>query len=161
NSMTKNIVYEGDDRSNEAIIVLAPNGELVRRVERHHIGLRTIFQGQTEYQQDGTPAATVNHFIDPATGRLLKRGEIQWLGEGQRSMTEAFHFEHSGALSKYIKVLYHASAGPFIEETQHFDTKSQTLAKREIAAFSVQGKQTCLDVLVYDDFGEIAERHSM
>ena len=71
-----------------------------------------------------------------------------------------FYFDQAGGLHKYTKVLFHAGAGPFIEETQIFDSQSQVLFKREVAAFDLSGKQTCLDVLTYDDDGDILERHS-
>jgi len=160
NSLTKEIEYHEGNRADEAVVVLAPSGELVRRVERRHYGLRTVYQGQTEYRGDGTPATTVNHFMDESTGRLVRREQIQWLREGQRLLSENFYFDRAGGLQKYTKVLYHAVAGPFIEETQIFDSQSQTLFKREVAAFDLAGKQTCLDVLTYDDDGEILERHS-
>lgn len=160
NSMTKNIVYDREDHSSEAVIVLSPNGELVRRVEREHVGMRTIYQGQTEYDTKGAPATTVNHHMDQSTGRLVRREQIQWLSDNQRLLTENFYFDQSGALKKYSKVLYHANAGPFIEEMQVFGGQTQTLLKREIAAYDINGKQTCMDVLTYDASGEIQERHS-
>ncbi|MGH9549861.1 MAG: hypothetical protein ACRD3W_10820, partial [Terriglobales bacterium] len=160
NSLTKEIVYDKDDRANEAVVVLSPNGEIVRRVERQHYGVRTVYQGQTEYHQDGTPATTVNHHMDHSSGRLVRREQVQWLREGQRLLSENFYFDQSGALQKYSKVLFHATAGPFIEETQMFDGQTQTILKREIAAFDVNGKQTCMDVLTYDDSGDVLERNS-
>jgi hypothetical protein len=160
NSLTKDIVYRQENRAEEAVIVVGPNGELVRRVERRHLGLRTVYQGQTEYRPDGAPATTVNHYMDESTGRLIRREQTQWQSEGQRLLSENFYFDQAGGLHKYTKVLYHAGAGPFIEETQVFDSQSQTLFKREVAAFDLSGKQTCLDVLTYDDDGDILERHS-
>jgi hypothetical protein len=160
NTLTKETVYDNKECSVEAIIVVAPNGELVRRVERRYMGLRTIFQGQTEYNVDGTPATTVNHHMDESTGRLARREQIQWLREGQRLLSENFYFDQSGALQKYCKVLYHCTAGPFIEETQFYDGQTQSLLKREIAAYDLQGRQTCMDELTYSDDGEICERSS-
>jgi hypothetical protein len=160
NSLTKEILYEGNERCNEAIIVVAPNGELVRRVERQHVGLRTTFQGQTEYNSDGTPATTVNHHMDESSGRLVRREQTQWLHEGQRLLNENFYFDQTGSLQRYSKVLYHATAGPFIEENQFYDGETQSLLKREIAAYDLQGTQTCMDVLTYGEEGEIRERSS-
>jgi hypothetical protein len=155
NSMTKEVVYGGDDRSNESITVLSPSGELVRKVEREFIGSRTTYQGQTEYANGGLPSTTVNHKMDEATGRLMRREQIQWLHEGQRLLSESFLFDSAGGLQTYTKTLYHQAAGPFIEERQLFDSRTQVLLKREITAFDRTGKQTRNDVLTYSDSGEI------
>ena len=37
-SMMKDIIYQGNEKSTESVVVIAPNGEVVRRVERHHLG---------------------------------------------------------------------------------------------------------------------------
>jgi len=160
-SLTKNIIYTGRDRSSEDVIVISPNGELVRRVEREHVGMRTVFQGQTEYNCDGTPASTVNHRMDLATNRLVHREQIQWLSEQQRSLTEDFHFDHAGNLIKYSKVLYHPNSGPFLEETQEYDPANQSLTRREITGYSTGGKQTCIDTLTYNAAGEVTSRESI
>jgi len=159
-TLTKNIVYFDNDRASEDIIVISPNGELVRRVEREMIGIRTIFQGQTEYNCDGTPATTVNHRMDPHTGNLLHREQIQWHSEQQRSTTEEFFFDNSGNLIKYNKMLFNSNSNPLLEELQTFDPANHAVLKREIKGYSSSGRQNCIDTLTYRSDGEIAERHS-
>lgn len=159
-TLTKNIVYLDSERSSEDVIVVAPNGELVRRVEREVVGLRTVFQGQTEYNADGTPATTVNHRMDPATGNLIHREQIQWLCEQQRSLTEDFFFDGVGNLVKYNKVLYNAKSGPLLEEMQEYDPANHAVLKREIKGYSLNGRQNCIDTLTFKSDGQIAERHS-
>ncbi|HEY9711930.1 MAG TPA: hypothetical protein V6C72_00595 [Chroococcales cyanobacterium] len=164
NSMTKELVYRepySSNASDESVIVISPNGELVRRVEREHVGSRTVFQGQTEYNLDGTPATTVNHHMDQASGRLLRREQIQWHSEGHRSLAETFHFNMAGALVKYSKVLYHSGAGPFLEEIVVYDSQGQTIAKREIVSYSFEGQRTSRDILTYSYVGEILERKTI
>lgn len=41
-TLTKNTTFFDDDKSSEDVIVISPNGELVRRVEREMIGLSLI-----------------------------------------------------------------------------------------------------------------------
>lgn len=159
-TLTKDIVYSSDERSSEAVIVVSPNGELVRKVERLHAGMRMLFQGQTEYNADGVPATTVNHHMDLANGNLMHRQQIQWSGERSKSLTEDFYFNHNGVLIKYVKVIFHASGGPFLEETQEFYCPNQQLRRREIAAFNADGTRTCIDVLEYGDAGLVTARNS-
>jgi hypothetical protein len=159
-TLTKNTIYWDSEKSSEDVIVVAPNGELVRRVEREVVGLRTIFQGQTEYNSDGTPATTVNHSMDQATGNVIHREQIQWLSEQQRSLTEDFFFDEVGNLVKYNKVLYNANSGPLIEELQTYDPSNHAVLKREIKGYSSSGRQNCIDTLTYDPDGQISERHS-
>lgn len=159
-TLTKNTMYTGLDESSEDIIVVAPNGELVRRVEREVVGMRTIFQGQTDYNSDGTPATTVNHSMDRATGNLVHREQIQWLSEQQRSLTEDFYFDSVGNLIKYNKVLYNAKSGPLLEELQEYDPTNHAVLKREIKGYSLNGRQNCIDTLTYNRDGQVAERHS-
>jgi hypothetical protein len=158
NSMTKDIVYEGD-ASNEAVVVVSPHGELVRRVERHSCGIRTLFQGQTDYNAEGLPTNTVNHYMDPANGKLTKREQIRWSDGEHRSMTEFFFFDEEGNLFEYTKTLYHTNGGPFLEEKQTFNY-DQSLAKREICSYNHRGLRTCVDVLTYREDGEICHRQS-
>lgn len=159
-TLTKDIVYSTDERSSEAVIVVSANGELVRKVERLHAGLRMIFQGQTEYDADGIPATSVNHHMDLATGNLMHRQQIQWTGERSKSLTEDFYFNHNGILTRYVKVIYHADAGPFLEETQEFFVSTQQLRRREIAAYNIDGTRTCIDVLDYGESGRVVARNS-
>lgn len=160
-SMMKDIIYDEADKSCESVTVIAPNGELVRRVEREHLGTRAIFQGQTEYNAEGRPAATVNHHMDPLTGHLVRREQIQWRDEHHRSLTENFLFNYAGILVRYIKTLYHAGAGPFLEEIQEYDPQSQSMVKREIFGYNTAGDQTCLDTITYSESGLILERKTI
>jgi hypothetical protein len=160
NSLTKEVIYGGFNRATESIILVAPNGELVRKVERTFVGKRTTYQGQTEYDRQGAPTTTVNHHLDETTGRLMRREQIQWLSHGRRWFSEFFYFDQTGGLSEYSRVLYHAAAGPFIEEIKSFDSRSQCLIQRKISAFDRSGKRTRSDVLTYNDEGEIADRQS-
>jgi len=155
NSLTREVLYGDFDRSSENIVVVSPSSEVVRRVQRQFVGKRTTFQGQTEYNSEGAPSTTVNHHLDEATGRLVRREQIQWLSEGQRRFSEFFSFDQAGGLKEYSRTLYHAAAGPFIEETQLFDPRTQTLIRRNISAFDRTGRRTRADVLVYNDEGEI------
>ncbi len=159
-TLTKNTTFFDDDKSSEDVIVISPNGELVRRVEREMIGIRTLFQGQTEYNCDGTPATTVNHRMDPHTGNVVHREQIQWDSEQQRSLTEEFFFDNSGNLIKYNKVLFNANSNPLLEELQTFDAANHAVLRREIKGYSASGKQNCVDTLTYRSDGKVAERHS-
>ncbi|MBX9692398.1 MAG: hypothetical protein K2Z81_08445, partial [Cyanobacteria bacterium] len=75
NSMTKEIVYK-DDRSTETVAIVSEEGDLIRTVQREFVGIRTVFQGQTDYKSSGIPQSTVNHKMDPDTGRLIFREQI-------------------------------------------------------------------------------------
>lgn len=160
NTMTKEIVYNLDGKANEAVIVIDPEGKLVRLVARENIGLRTIFQGQTEYNADGNPTATVDHYLDPDNGKLMRRQQTQWRTDRQKAITEDFYFNPQGEVVRHIKTIYHPCAGPFIEETQIFDGNPRKLSRREIASFNVDGKQTSIDVTVYDGDNNVIERFS-
>lgn len=159
-TLTKNIVYRDSEKSSEDVVVISPNGELVRRVERELVGLRTVFQGQTEYNSDGTPATTVNHRMDQHTGNVIHREQIQWHNEKQRSLTEEFFFDNDGNLTRYIKVLFNEKSNPVLEEQQTFDAEHHTVVRREIKGYSSSGIQNCIDTLTYRIDGKIAERHS-
>lgn len=159
NTMTKEIVYN-DGKANEAVIVIDPEGKLVRLVARENIGLRTIFQGQTEYNADGVPTTTVDHYMDPDHGKLVRRQQTQWRSDRQKAVTEDFYFNTQGEVVRHVKTIFHPSAGPFIEETQEFDSGSRKLMRREIASFNFDGKQTSIDVTVYDADSKVIERFS-
>ncbi len=159
-TLTKNTVFYEDDKSSEDIIVISPNGELVRRVEREMIGIRTVFQGQTQYNTDGTPATTVNHRMDSHTGNVIHREQIQWDSEQQRSLTEEFFFDNSGNLIRYNKVLFNSNSNPLLEELQTFDPANHAVVRREIKGYSPSGRQNCVDTLTYRSDGKVAERHS-
>ncbi len=156
NSMTKEIVYL-DDRSTETVIVISPDGELIRTVQRESVGIRTLSQGQTDYKQSCVPSLTINHTMDPKTGKLIHREQVRWLKDGQRALTEHFYFGDSGAAIKYTKVLYHASGGPFLEETHRYGPDGNLL-RREIIQYNPTGVQTAADLTMYDDDGEIVQR---
>ena len=159
-ALRKEILYAQHDRAVESICVVAPNGTLVRKVERRFLGSRTTYQGQTEYDALGEPALTVNHSLDHATGCLLSRQQIKWLREGQRQLVESFSFDQAGGLRNYSRVLYHVDAGPFIEEIQWFDSRTQCLLRRTVRAFDRNGNETASDVLTYNEVGEVSARRS-
>ncbi len=156
NSMTKEIVYR-DDRSRETVAVVSGDGDLIRTVQREFAGIRTIFQGQTDYKSCGIPQTTINHKMDPDTGRLISREQIRWLKDGQRALTETYQFNARGAVSVYTKVLYHATGSPFIEEIHRYGESGHML-RREIMQLSPDGIQTSADITMYDEGGEIIER---
>ena len=156
NSMTKEIVYAGD-KATETVAVVGDDGELIRTVLRESVGIRTIFQGQTDYKSNGMPSMTTNHTMDHETGKLAHREQIRWLKDGQRSVTEHYFFAPRGAVTKYVKVLYHACGGPFIEETHRYG-ESGHMVRREILQFNPDGIQTAADLTAYDDDGEIVQR---
>jgi hypothetical protein len=160
NSMSKKVEYSSSDRATEMVVVLAPTGELVRKVERQHIGLRTIFQGQTEYDKDGLPTTTVNNYMDLAGGNLLHREHIEWYKENQRALTEHFYFDSSGILVKYVKVMFHPGAGPFLKRTEEYHSPGQTIKRREITRFNLNGTQASQDEATFGEDGEITKRRS-
>lgn len=156
NSMTKEIVYS-NDRSTETIVVVGPDGDLKRTVQRESVGIRTLHQGQTDYKQNGVPSITINHTMDPKTGKLSHREQIRWLKDGQRASTEHFFFSSIGAVSKYTKILYHACGGPFLEETHRYGQSGHML-RREIIQYNPEGVQTAADLTMYDEKNEIIQR---
>ena len=158
--MTKNIVYPDAEISREEVVVVSPTGELVRRVEREHIGMRTTFQSQTEYRPDGLPATTINHYTDLATGSLTRREQIEWRDARHKTLKEEFIFDESGYLTRYSKVFYHSGAGPFIEETKDYYPLSQQLRRRVLATFNLEGSKTCEDRLEFNKSGKVIERQS-
>ncbi len=156
NSMTKEIVY-GGDRCTETVVIVGISGELIRTVQRESVGLRTLYQGQTDYRKDGVPSATINHTMDPKNGKLAHREQIRWLKDGHRALTEHFFFTSNGAVTKYTKVLYHACGGPFIEETHRY-AESGPMLRREIIQYNPAGVQTAADLTMYDEKGDVTER---
>lgn len=158
-TMTKDVTYARANRSFELVVVVAPNGERVRKVERQHVGMRTIFQGQTEFM-NGAPITTVNHYMDMATGRMMRREQIHWRLEGQRALSENIHFDKSGFVSRYTKIVYHSNAGPFLEEIQDFYKGSNCVKTRKVSAYNLSGIQTCFDLVEYSEHGSVASRHS-
>ncbi|MDZ4838004.1 MAG: hypothetical protein SGJ27_29830 [Candidatus Melainabacteria bacterium] len=156
NSMTKEIVY-AHERSTETIVIVTPDGDLKRTVQRESVGIRTLHQGQTDYKPNGNPSVTINHTMDPKNGKLAHREQIRWLKDGQRALTEHFFFNASGAVSKYTKILYHACGGPFLEETHRYGPTGHML-RREIIQYNPTGVQTAADLTMYDEKAEITQR---
>jgi len=160
NTINREIVFLEHNRASEAVTVVGPSGTLAKIIERQHFGARTTFQGETTYDLDGNPSQTVNQHMEHDTGALKHREHIQWVSEGQRAMTEHFHFSDSGMLVRYSKTLHYFNAGPFSEETHEFHQISGHLMRREMVAYSPEGYQTCHDVLFYKEDGNVAERKS-
>ena len=154
--MTKEIVYAGQG-SIETVVVISSEGDLVRTVQRDFVGVKTIYQAQTDYKPNGMPAETINHTMDEATGKLVHREQIKWLRDGQRSLTEHFYFTVSGTVDKYVKVLYHANGAPFVEETHRYGGKGYML-RREIIQYNADGVQTAADLTMFDETGDILQR---
>lgn len=159
-TLTKNTTFYDDNKSSEDVVVMSPNGELVRRLEREIVGIRTLFQGQTDYNADGTPATTVNHRMDKVTGNVIYREQIQWLSENQRSLTEEFFFDNDGNLIKYNKILFNAKSGPLLEEQQTFDPENHNVVTREIKGYNTNGAHNCSDYRSYRPNGKTAARRA-
>lgn len=159
-SLTKETSYGDGNQSNEYVIVVSAEGDMIRRVERQMVGMRTIFQGQTEYARNNAPQTTVNHYIDISSGHLLRREQIQWLSSKQRSMTENLYFDETGFVTRFTKTLFHSGAGSFLEESQEFFSATNTLHRRELCVYNGQGIRTCIDIVEYSEEGEITNRES-
>lgn len=159
-TVKREVFYDNPDRANEQVIVLSASGLLTRITKRQFIARQVSFQGETIYDTYGNPQTTVNQHFNQALGRIEHREQISWLAENQRAMTEHYYFGYTGKLSKYVKVLYYAGAGPFLEETQEFDPINTILIRRQLIAFSINGCRTCLDVLHYNADGQIEERQT-
>lgn len=155
-SMTKEINYSLQ-KASESVVIVGDNGELKSTIQRESVGIRTLFQGQTDYKKDGTPSVTVNHTMDPENGKLAHREQIKWLMDGQRALTEHFYFTPTGTVNKYTKIMYHASGGPFIEETHRYGESGHML-RREVIQYNPNGVQTAADITMYDATGEIIQR---
>lgn len=160
NLISSDIVYHCHDKSSQVVTILKQSGLLVRIVERETSGSVVTFQGQTEYDINGTPARTVNQHMDPQTSLLMHREQIHWMSEGLRAMTEHFYFDEAGNTLRYTKCIHYSDGSIFSEETQQFTAGTSKLVRREIAAFDVGGRQTCRDILQYAPDGEMLERQS-
>lgn len=160
NTINRETVFLELNRSSEAVTVVGPSGTLAKIIERQHYGAKTTFQGETTYDLEGNPSQTINQHMEHDTGTLRHREHIQWVGEGQRAMTEHFHFTDNGMLARYVKALHYFNAGPFSEETHDFHPVSGHLRRRELVAYSPDGYQTCHDLLFYNPDGSVAERKS-
>ncbi|HEY9868008.1 MAG TPA: hypothetical protein V6D08_02270 [Candidatus Obscuribacterales bacterium] len=159
-TVSREVAYLDDDRQSEIVTILTARGLLGKLIERHHTGPRTTYQGETTYDSEGNPSQSINQHMQPGSGALVHREQIYWVREGQRAMTEHFHFNEVGMLTRYVKVLHYLHAGPFSEETQDFHPERGHLVRRELVAYSPDGFQTCLDVLFYAEDGSVAERKS-
>jgi len=157
--LTKETSYTEGNQSSESVVVISAEGEIIRRVERQMVGMRTVFQGQTEYQV-GTPQTSVNHYVDIESGHLLRREQIQWSDAKHRSATENLYFDEVGSVIRFTKTLFYCGAGPFLEESQEFFPATDILQRRELCVYNTHGVRTCLDVVEYADDGEITERMS-
>lgn len=155
-SMTKEITYQ-ESKTIESILVVDPEGTMKSTVQRESIGIRTIFQGQTNYKADGVPDNTISHYMNPETGKLEHREQVKWLKDGQRTLTEHFYFSNDGKVNKYTKMMYHACGGPFLEETHRYGDTGHMLRK-EIIQYNPNGVQTAADVTMYDISGQITHR---
>ena len=155
-NMTKEITYH-DEKTVESVLVVGASGDLLSTVQRESIGIRTLFQGQTNYKADGTPDSTVCHHMNRESGKLEHREQIKWLKDGHRTLTEHFYFSNDGKVNKYTKLMYHASGGPFIEETHRYGVTGHML-RREIIQYNPNGVQTAADLTTYDVSGQITHR---
>ncbi|MBA3859150.1 MAG: hypothetical protein C0507_19770 [Cyanobacteria bacterium PR.3.49] len=157
--LTKETNYAEGNQSNESVVVISAEGEIIRLVERQMVGMHTVFQGQTEHH-GGKPQTTVNHYVDIETGRLMRREQIQWQDVKQRSATENLYFDEVGYVTRFTKTIFYVGAGAFLEESQEFYSASDALHRRELCVYNTHGVRTCLDVVEYTDDGEITERMS-
>ncbi|MBI1270472.1 hypothetical protein GC174_08570 [bacterium] len=155
-SMTKEISYV-EAKTIESVLVIGQDGDLRSSVQRESIGIRTLYQGQTDYRQDGSPDTTVSHHMNHETGKLEHREQIKWLKDGQRTLTEHFYFSTDGKVNKYTKLMYHACGGPFLEETHRYGPTGHML-RREIIQYNPNGVQTACDLTTYDVTGDITHR---
>lgn len=160
NLYRREVLHNGPDQSSEVVSIISPSGLLLRLTERVWRGSLAVFLGETQYNEDGSPARTLNQHLCAESGRLTHREEIAWYMEGRRAMTEHHYFDDPGRTIRYIKVLHHADGGPFSEEIQDFDPETGALKRRELLAFTADGYQTCWDVLYYGQDGTVHERKS-
>jgi len=160
NHLTKHVVYPGADVSSESVLVTSHDGRTVRKIERQYVGSRTTFQGQTEFNADGQPTTTTNHYKDIAKGYLTRREQIQWAGAKNRALTENFYFSPTGDLTKYIRLFFHPNGSPFLEETQEYHDHVRALKYRQVVTYALDGRQTCVDALKLNEQGEIIEKTS-
>jgi hypothetical protein len=157
NNLTKEKAYLKDERSKETVLVLNPNGILVRSVIRITRGMITLFQSQTEFSEEGSPNYSVNHWFDNHTGRLTHREQIQWLYEGSRGLTEGFQFNNESQLEKYHKVLYHPATMRYLEEIHYYDAPSQILLRKEIKTYHENDTMLQQETIIYDKVGNQIE----
>lgn len=157
NILTKEKRYLADDKGIESVLVMNPRGLLVRTVIRETQGLNNIFQGQTEFGDDGKAKFSVNHWFDANSGKMNHREQIQWLEDGQRGVSEHFSFSTDGALLKYFKRLYHPPTDRYMEESHVYDPLSQVMLRKEIKTCGRHESQVAVEVTTYDTAGNVMQ----
>lgn len=155
NLLTKEKQYKGEDCAVESILVVSPQGYLVRTVLRETLGLNNSFQGQTEFSRDGRPTVSVNHWFEVTSGKLCRKEQIQWLDSGERGVTEHFHFNEMAQLHQYFKRLYHPAADRFLEEIHYYDAQTQVLLRKEIKTFGRLEQQVGVEISTFGPDGTI------
>src|SRR5579875_154773 len=160
NLISSDTIFHDSARSSQIVTIFRPHGLLVRIIERESRGATVVFQGQTDYDVNGTPASSVNQHVDPASGKLVHREQIHWMGEGLRAMTEHTYFDAAGHTVRYIKVIHNSAGGPFSEETHTLDPATGKLSRRELISFAMEGIPNSADLLLYDQQGQICKRRS-
>jgi hypothetical protein len=157
NHLSKEKRYLDQDSTTESVLVVDPRGGLVRAVVREAVGLVNVFQGQTEFALEGHATVSINHWFDAKSTKMTMREQIQWLPEGERGVTEHFHFTEDGGLSKYRKLLYHPGTDRFLEEIQFYEPRSQRLWRREIKSFERNADLANMEVTMFDANGAVIE----
>lgn len=152
NLLTKEKQYKGEDCSIESILVISPQGLLVRTVLRETTGLNSCFQGQTEFNHQGRPTVSVNHWFDATSGKINRKEQIQWLEDGERGLTEQFHFNEQGLLIQYFKRLYHPATDRYLEETHHYEA-NQVMQRKEVKTFGRFDIQIGVEITTFDAEG--------
>ncbi|MFA6208031.1 MAG: hypothetical protein WCT03_19085 [Candidatus Obscuribacterales bacterium] len=160
NILTKDKRYLSEDQAIESVLVMNPKGILVRTVVRETQGQVNSFQGQTEFGPDGKALFSVNHWFDAKSGKMNHREQIQWLSDGQRGVTEHFHFSDDGALLKYFKRLYHPSTDRYLEETHIYDAITQLMLRKETKTSGRLEVQMSVEVITYDKAGNAIKKQS-
>ncbi len=153
NILTKEKRYLSDEKAIESVLVMDPRGILVRTVIRETQGLNNLFQGQTEFTLEGRAKFSVNHWFNPKNGKMNHREQIQWLPDGERGVTEHFHFSDDGALLKYFKRLFHPSTDRHLEETHIYDPLTQLMVRKEVKTCGRLDHQCSVEVTTFDAAG--------
>ncbi|MDX1985903.1 MAG: hypothetical protein SFV17_04370 [Candidatus Obscuribacter sp.] len=161
NILTKEKRYLPDDNSLESVIVVDPQGNLVRTVLREMKSLKSVFTGQTEYNRQGKAILTVNHWFDKITAKLSVREQIQWLSNGERGVTEHFTFTKDGSLVKYHKSLVHPPTDSYMEEIHLYDPRSQSLLRKEVKTYERHDLQAEVEITIYDTRGHQLEQKTV
>jgi hypothetical protein len=160
NLLTKEKQYRGEDCSVESILVISPQGLLVRTVLRENTGLTSAYQGQTEFNHNGRPTVSVNHWFDNSSGKIIRKEQIQWLEDGERGVTEHFHFNHDSILYQYFKRLYHPATDRFLEETHYYETSTQVMQRKEVKTFGRFDGHVGVEITTFDENGNPVKKMS-